>query len=152
MPGPKGKGGRKSRVKKRVASEPSHDTSTSSAKLQAVQCLTLDEDEITRCGNPATEGYPEVERCKPHHAQYRTMYTKYKAASKIVENTKREGNLPAKVQIDRSTDIHSLLKQARWARKYLEAIRVERSGREIHSRRFFLKGIVVVNFAQDIYA
>jgi hypothetical protein len=148
---PKGKGSHKARGKKGVAVRPP-DTSANSTQLQAeVQCLTLDEDEVTRCGKPATKGHPQVERCRAHHAQYQKMYIKYKAASEIVENTKREGALPTKDQIDRSTDVHALLKKARWVRKYLNAIRVEKSGREIHSRRFFLKGIVVINFAKDDY-
>lgn len=104
------------------------------------QCLTLVEDEITRCGQLATEGHPKPDRCKVHHGQYRTMYKKYKDASKIVDDIKDGGELPAKEQIGQYTDWHAALEKARWVRKYLEAIRVEKAGREIHQKRFFLKG------------
>jgi hypothetical protein len=137
----KGKGDQKAKRKKQQASSRSADSATS----QTVQCRTLDEDEITRCEKPATEpkGHPQAERCKYHHGQYRKLYMKYKAASKIVDDTKGGRTFPTIDKINRSTDVQSLLKEARWVRKYLDAVRVEKSGREIHSRRFFLKGIIV---------
>jgi len=104
------------------------------------QCLTLMEDEITRCGQVATDGYPKPERCEAHNAQYRTLYKKYKDASTVVDNVKGGAELPAKERISRYTDWHTALEKARWVRKYLEAIRVEKAGREIHQKRFFLKG------------
>ncbi len=101
------------------------------------ECLTLKEDEMTRCGQPLTEGYP---RCKVHHDQYVTMYKKYKDASKVVDEIKQGQELPTTQQINRYSDWHTPLDKARWVRKYLEAIREERTGRDLHSRRFFLKG------------
>lgn len=110
------------------------------ATTAVIQCLTVEEDEITLCGRPATEGYPRPERCKAHHGQYRIMYKKYKDASKVVDDIKRDGNLPTKEQVERYADWHIALEKSRWVRKYLEAIRVEKTGREIHQSRFFLKG------------
>jgi len=104
------------------------------------QCLTLIEDEITRCGQLATEGHPKPERCKVHQAQYRTLCRKYKEASKVVDNVKGVSQLPTQEQIGRYKTWHAALEKARWVRKCLEAIRVEKAGREIHQKRFFLKG------------
>jgi hypothetical protein len=105
-----------------------------------ILCLTLDEDEVTRCGRPATEGYPGPERCKVHHGQYCIMYKRYKDASKLVDEIKNGAELPTIHEIGRYTDYHAALDKARWVRKYLEAIRVEWAGRDLHARRFFLKG------------
>jgi hypothetical protein len=102
--------------------------------------MTLDEDEITRCNSPATEGYPHVERCKAHHTQYVHMYKKYKDAAKLVDEVAKGGEIPTKEQIAQYTDVSVVLEKARFLRRYIEAIRVERTGRDIHSRRFFLKG------------
>lgn len=99
-------------------------------------CLTLEEDEMTRCGQPAAGG----ERCKAHHGQYCIMYRKYKDASKVVDTVKQGGELPRKEQIQHYTDWQAVLEKARWVRKYVEALRVEKTGRDIHERRFFLKG------------
>ncbi|KAF9235400.1 hypothetical protein BU15DRAFT_32467, partial [Melanogaster broomeanus] len=104
-----------------------------------IQCFTLEEDEMTRCGRPATERYPKLERCKAHHGQHRIMYQKYKDASKVVDAVKQGGEPPTKEQINRYTDWRAALEKARWVRKYVEALRVERAGRDIHQRRFFLK-------------
>ncbi|KAI9455505.1 hypothetical protein HD554DRAFT_2324338 [Boletus coccyginus] len=103
------------------------------------QCLSLMEDEITRCGQLATEGHPKPERCKVHHKQYRTLCRKYKEASEAVDNVKGDSQLPTQEQIGRYKSWHAALEKARWVRKYLEAIRVETAGREIHQKRFFLK-------------
>jgi len=105
-----------------------------------IACQTLDEDEITRCGQPATEGYPTPERCRVHYAQYRTMYKKYKDASKVVDQIKQGGEIPGKDAIDRYTNVSQLLEKSRLVKEYVEAIRIERTGRVIHSKRFFLKG------------
>lgn len=126
---PKGKGSKAARGQK-----PSPSTGS-----QVTQCQTLDQDEITRCNNPATDGYPHPERCKEHQSQYRKLYTKYKAAAKIVDDTKKGREIPTKGRIQEYTDLGSTLKKARWMREYLEAIRVEKMGREIHGKRFFLK-------------
>ncbi|KAI9458079.1 hypothetical protein HD554DRAFT_2140877 [Boletus coccyginus] len=106
----------------------------------APQCLTLMKDEITRCGQPATEGRHGPRRCKVHNAQYRTLRKKYKHASKVVDNVKGGSLLPTWVQIGRYKSRLAALEKARWVRKYLEAVQVEKAGREIHQKRFFLKG------------
>lgn len=66
------------------------------------------------------------------------MYKKYKDASKIVDELKNE--IPDQAQIDQYNEVSSLLKKARMIKKYVEAIRVERTGRLLHQTRFFLKG------------
>jgi hypothetical protein len=111
--------------------------SSQSKDVDPIQCSTLEEDEMTRCNQPAEEGF---DRCEVHQAQYRTMYKKYKDASEVVDNIKSGRELPTKEQIQRYTNLHLTLEKARWVRKYLESIRVERTGRMIHQNRFFLKG------------
>ncbi|KAF9473999.1 hypothetical protein BDN70DRAFT_866830 [Pholiota conissans] len=150
MPGPgnrnKGKG--KTKVKQGAKGKDPTESSTVQGSSQpqseavapeTVLCMTLDEDEITRCGNPATNGHPRPERCKLHHKQYKKMYGKYKDASKIVDEVEKEGKIPTKIQIEDYTDVAVILDQRRYLKRYIEAIRVERTGREIHGRRFFLK-------------
>ncbi|KAE9403025.1 hypothetical protein BT96DRAFT_917811 [Gymnopus androsaceus JB14] len=99
------------------------------------QCETLEEDEIIRCGEPAADG----PRCKVHQAQYRTLYAKYKAAGKVVDETKAGMEMPSKEHIAQYSNLHSTLEKARRIRKYLEAIRVEKAGRDMHQKRFFAK-------------
>ena len=94
---------------------------------------------MTRCDQPATKGYPRKERCKKHHQQYILMYKKYKDAGKIVDGLKND--IPDEEQIKQYKDVSSSVKKARMIRKYVEAIRVERTGRQIHQSRFFLKGM-----------
>ncbi|KAF8551152.1 hypothetical protein OG21DRAFT_1513119 [Imleria badia] len=140
MPGPGNK--RKTNATsnaKASGSVPEAAATSTRADPFPLQCLTIEEDEITRCGQLATEGYPKPDRCKMHHGQYRTLYKKYKDASKVVDDVKDGAELPTKGQIGRYTDWHAALEKARWVRKYLEAIRVEKAGREIHQKRFFLK-------------
>ena len=108
------------------------------------QCQTLEEDEMTRCNQPATDGFSKKERCKKHQAQYRTMYKKYKDASKIVDELKND--IPDQPKIDQYNDVSSLLKKARLIRKYVEGIRVEMTGRLLHQTRFFLKGAHSIQF------
>ncbi|KAG0697488.1 hypothetical protein DFH29DRAFT_945996 [Suillus ampliporus] len=137
MPGPKNKNKGKGKTNGKTKS-PNASSSQPKAAVP-LQCLTLEEDEMTRCNQPATEGFPRPERCKVHQAQYRTMYKKYKDASKEVDNVKSGREIPTKEQIQCYTDLHATLEKARWVRKYLESIRVERTGRNIHQRRFYLK-------------
>ncbi|KAG1769115.1 hypothetical protein EV702DRAFT_1142374 [Suillus placidus] len=134
MTGPqkKNKGKGKGNGRKKVP----NGSSSQSKDVNPIPCSTLEEDETTRCNQPATEGF---ERCEVHQAQYRTMYKKYKDASKVVDDIKSGRELPTKEQIQRYTDLHLTLDKARWVRIYLESIRVERTGRGIHQRRFFLK-------------
>ena len=47
--------------------------------------------------------------------------------------------LPTNGQICRFTDWKVTLEKVHWAHKYFGVIRVEKTGREIHQRRFFLK-------------
>ncbi|KAG1722902.1 hypothetical protein EDB19DRAFT_1954289 [Suillus lakei] len=137
MPGPKKKNKNKAKANGKAKSP--NASSSQSKDADPIPCLTLEEDEMTRCNQPATEGFPRPERCKVHQAQYRTMYKKYKDASKDVDNIKSGREIPTKEQIQHYTDTHQTLEKARWVRKYLESIRVERTGRNIHQRRFFLK-------------
>jgi arginyl-tRNA synthetase len=111
--------------------------SSQSKDVDPIPCSTLEEDEMTRCNQPAEEDF---ERCEVHQAQYRTMCKKYKDASEVVDSIKSGRELPTKEQIQRYTDLHFTLDKASWVREYLESIRVERTGREIHQKRFFLKG------------
>ncbi|KAG2143575.1 hypothetical protein DEU56DRAFT_791361 [Suillus clintonianus] len=130
---PKNKGKGRGNGKKKT---PNRGSSSQSKDVDPTQCSTLEEDEMTRCDQPATKGF---ERCEVHQAQYRTMCKKYKDASEVVDDIKSGRKLPTKEQIQRYTDSHATLDKARWVRKYLESIRVERTGRSIHQRRFFLK-------------
>ncbi|KAG6905973.1 hypothetical protein DXG01_016599 [Tephrocybe rancida] len=100
-------------------------------------CQTLGEDEMTRCGQHATEGG----RCKLHTKQYRVMYTKYKEASKTVDQVKQNKIIPTKEQI-KSFRKHQASETISWLRKYVEAIRVERTGRDIHTKRLNIRGLV----------
>ncbi|KAJ7155155.1 hypothetical protein C8R46DRAFT_1227108 [Mycena filopes] len=81
------------------------------------RCSTLLEDEITRCSEAPTHGR-RVERCRVHHEQYCTMTT-------------RDHGLYSSVS--------EVLEKARLLKDYVNAIRQERTGREIHHNRFFLK-------------
>ncbi|KAJ7189721.1 hypothetical protein GGX14DRAFT_484467, partial [Mycena pura] len=102
------------------------------------QCLTLLEDELTRCAETATDGYPVV-HCQVHHKQYVTMTKRYKEAQNFVDNTYSSELIPSKDDILGYTSISTILEKARMMKKYVNAIREERTGREIHHQRFFLK-------------
>ena len=151
MPGP----GNQKKHNKKTKNKPENKPSASAGEPQLEptmqipseslsQCQTLEEDEMTRCDQPATDGFPKKERCKKHQAQYRTMYKKYKDASKIVDELKND--IPDQAQIDQYNDVSSPLKKARMIKKYVEAVRVERTGRLLHQARFFLKGAHSVLF------
>ncbi|KAJ7067304.1 hypothetical protein C8F01DRAFT_1051765 [Mycena amicta] len=96
-------------------------------------CLTLLEDEVTRCGEPAVG-----DRFPVHAGQYRKMTASYKAAQKFVDST-FDAALPTKDAVSAETSIPILLDHARMVKKYVNAIREERTGRDIHHKRFFLK-------------
>ncbi|KAJ6595176.1 hypothetical protein DFH09DRAFT_1413150 [Mycena vulgaris] len=85
------------------------------------KCSTLMDDEFTRCFATPTHGTP-VQRCRLHHKQYCTMTKRYKEAQKFVDETLGGSLIPSKADI-----------------KYVNAIRVERTGREIHHNQFFMK-------------
>ena len=141
MPGPGNQKKHNKKTKNKAENKPTGSAGQPQSTTQTPslsQCRTLEEDEMTRCNQPATDGFPKKERCKKHQAQYRTMYKKYKDASKIVDELKNE--IPDQAQIDQYNEVSSLLKKARMIKKYVEAIRVERTGRLLHQTRFFLKG------------
>ncbi|KAJ7067297.1 hypothetical protein C8F01DRAFT_1342069 [Mycena amicta] len=96
-------------------------------------CLTLLEDEMTRCGAPAVG-----DRCLVHTGQYQKMTRAYKEAQKFVDST-FDATLPTKDAISAETSIPILLDKARTMKEYVNAIRKERTGRELHHKRFFLK-------------
>jgi hypothetical protein len=140
MPGPGNNKKANLKVKPSSQIQPQTQVVSSVSKtFPASLCLTLEEDEMTRCSQPATHGHPRPERCKIHQSQYVTMYKKYKDAAKIVDDMKQGGKIPTKDQIERSIDHSAILEKSRLIKKYIEAIRVERTGREIHGNRFFLK-------------
>lgn len=126
--------------KGRPAENTDFTASSSTASAARIICRTLEEDEVTQCSLPATDGHPQPERCKVHHKQYRTLCAKYKKASELVDEVKGSNTIPTKEDIERYSNAHQTLEKARWMRKYVEAIRVEKTGREIHMRRFFPKG------------
>ena len=136
MPGPGNQKKHNNKTKNRV-----NDDSGAKQPQSVAQtlCQALEEDEMTRCDQPATEGHLQVERCKKHQTQYRLMYQKYKDAGKIVDGLKND--IPDEEQIKQYKDVSSFLKKVRIFRNYLEAIRVERTGRQIHQSRFFLKAM-----------
>ncbi|KAJ7788010.1 hypothetical protein B0H14DRAFT_2950613 [Mycena olivaceomarginata] len=102
------------------------------------QCSTLLDDEMTRCTEIPTHGNP-LERCHIHHEQYRTMTKRYKEAQKFVDETFAGALIPSKEDVQNYTSIPTILEQACLVKKYVNAIREERAGRDIHHKRFFLK-------------
>jgi len=146
MPGPGGRNKRKTKAtvngkaRRNINENVAQATFRPAMDAFPLQCRTLMEDEITRCGQLATEGQPKQERCKVHHGQYCIMYKKYKDASKVADDVRDSAELPTKDQIGRYTDWHAALEKVHCVRKYLEAIRIENAGWYIHYRRFFLEG------------
>lgn len=118
-----------------------HNPSTPETAI--AQCRTLEEDQATPCGKPATEGYPCPERCKVHQKQYRTMYFKYKEAANHVDEVKQSGSISTTHEIGLYNKLEVVLKKINFVRKYIEAVRVERTGRRIHGSRFFLKSTFI---------
>ena len=118
-----------------------HHPPTRTLETAIAQCRTLEEDEATYCGKPATEGYPE--RCKVHQQQYRTVYCKYKEAAKLVDEVKQSGTIPTAHEIELNDELEVVLKKIKFMRTYIEAVRVERTGRRIHGSRFFLKSTFI---------
>ncbi|KAJ7194966.1 hypothetical protein GGX14DRAFT_377441 [Mycena pura] len=102
------------------------------------QCSTLLDDEVTRCSATPTHGNP-IERCHVHHEQYQTMTKRYKQAQKFVDETLAGALMPTKEEILGYTSLPTVFEKARLMKKYVNAIREERTGREIHHQRFFLK-------------
>ncbi|KAJ7487083.1 hypothetical protein FB451DRAFT_1228693 [Mycena latifolia] len=102
------------------------------------QCSTLLDDEVTRCSAPPTHGHP-IERCGVHHEQYQTMTRQYKEAQKFVDETLGGALIPTKEEVLAYTSLPAVLDKARLMKNYVNAIREERTGRDIHHTRFFLK-------------
>jgi FtsZ-interacting cell division protein YlmF len=105
MPGPGNQKKRNNKTKRKPNEELGANGSgqPQAAQTPLSQCQTLEEDEMTRCDQPATDGvYPNKERCKKHQTQYRLMYKKYKDAAKIVDELKN--NIPDQAQIDQYKD------------------------------------------------
>jgi hypothetical protein len=69
------------------------------------------------------------------------MTKRYKEAQKFVDETLAEALIPTKEEILGYTSIPTILEKARLMKKYVNAIRAERTGRDIHHNRFFLKGV-----------
>ena len=106
------------------------------------RCLTLEEDEITRCGEPLTRG----QRCKVHQAQYRATYFDYKEASRRADDLRRTDSIPTKRVIEGYRDYDLILTKIEHVYEYRELVQTERIGRDIHGRRFFLKRVFVRHF------
>ncbi|KAJ7040005.1 hypothetical protein C8F04DRAFT_948977, partial [Mycena alexandri] len=77
--------------------------------------------------------------CHMHREQYRTMTKRYKEAQKFVDETFAGALIPSKEDVQNYTSIPTIVEQARLVKKYVNAIREERAGRDIHHKRFFLK-------------
>jgi hypothetical protein len=56
-----------------------------------------------------------------------------------VDQVRAGSTIPTRHVIEKYTDLQPAKDKAAWIRQYLEAIREERTGREIHHRRFFLR-------------
>jgi len=71
------------------------------------------------------------------------MYCKYKNAAKHVDEVKQSGTIPTTHEIELYVELDAVLNKVKFVRKYIEAIRVERTGRRIHGSRFFLTSAFV---------
>ncbi|KAG6909898.1 hypothetical protein DXG01_014712 [Tephrocybe rancida] len=112
----------------------SKGTGQTPAPASPSRCETLEADEMTHCRQPAVYD----RRCGVHAKQYRVMYLKYKEAAQTVDQIKSNKNIPTQDQIG-VLDMSELSETITWLSQYLVAIFVERAGRGIHSKRFFLK-------------
>ncbi|KAJ7853261.1 hypothetical protein B0H13DRAFT_2083082 [Mycena leptocephala] len=97
------------------------------------QCSTLLDDEVTRCPATPTHGNP-IERCRVHHEQYQTMTKRYKQAQKFVDETLGGALIPTKEEILGYTSGPTVLEKARLMKKYVNAIREERTGGRFTTR------------------
>ncbi|KAF6753663.1 hypothetical protein DFP72DRAFT_401229 [Ephemerocybe angulata] len=110
-----------------------------SQQLDAPQCITLEEDELTRCSKPATNGYPSPNRlCREHYSQYRLHYNIYKEAQNEAKRFRRGREMPTASDIAKCTSRHQVMQKRKWVWLYAKAIGVELRERAIHSKRFFL--------------
>lgn len=102
-------------------------------------CNTLQEDERTRCGRPATSGCPDTDRCREHHTQYRLHYRKYKEAQEEAERVRGGRAMPTVDEMEGCTSKAEAIQKMEWVWRYTKAIIVERTERVSHSKRFFLE-------------
>ncbi|KAJ6541632.1 hypothetical protein B0H19DRAFT_1212808 [Mycena capillaripes] len=123
--------------------------SNSAPRAVPARCTTLLEDEMTRCSETPTHGNP-IERCLVHYQQYRTVTQRYKEAQKFVDETLAGALIPTKEELRAYTSVPTILQKARLMKKYVNAIREERTGRDIHHKRFFLKDVVSVDDGHKI--
>jgi len=107
-------------------------------KKTLTTCLATDIGSDRKCGRAPTHGKPQERRCEEHHAQYCKMTGRYKEASKVVDQMET-ADIPTLAQIEAYDDLQLTKEKAKWMRQYIEAIRVEKLGREIHHKHFFLK-------------
>lgn len=71
------------------------------------------------------------------------MYFKYKEAAKHVDEVKQSGSISTTHEIGLYNKLEVVLKKINFVRKYIEAVRVERTGRRIHGSHFFLKSTFI---------
>lgn len=69
------------------------------------------------------------------------MTKRYKDAQNFVDETLAGSLIPTKADVLACESIPIILEKARLLKKYVNAIREERMGRDIHHKRFFLKGV-----------
>jgi len=90
--------------------------------------------EMTRCDQPATKATtPKRERCKKHQAQVSHSVQKWNSGTAAEIFDELKNNIPDQGQIDQ-------WKESSYDSQVCRSYQVEGTGRQIHQRRFFLKG------------
>ncbi|KAF6753662.1 hypothetical protein DFP72DRAFT_1010447 [Ephemerocybe angulata] len=103
-------------------------------------CSTLEEDQITRCTRNATFGQPEQpDRCWEHFNEHYLHYTKYKDAQKKAARLIGGREMLTDGEIAKCMSREEVIRNMAWVSKYVKAIGIEKTEREIHSKRFFLE-------------
>ena len=103
------------------------------------QCQALEADEKTRCSKtPLKKKY----HCAIHHAQYQTLTKKYKEAQGVVDSMEGIPRLSDE-DIAGLGDMKRLQTEYARMRVLQDAVRVEKTGRELHHKRFFLKSTLI---------
>jgi hypothetical protein len=69
------------------------------------------------------------------------MTRRYKEAQAFVDKALLGALIPTKEEVLGYTSLPTVLEKARLMKNYVNAIREERTGRDIHHTRFFLKGM-----------
>ncbi|KAI0756079.1 hypothetical protein C8Q80DRAFT_1091513 [Daedaleopsis nitida] len=112
------------------------------------KCQALEPDGKTRCSRtPLQKRY----HCAIHHEQYRTLTRRYKEAQATVDGLEGIPRLTEKAIAD-INDVKELQAQYKRMHTLQDAVRVEKAGREVHHKRFFLKGATGVCIACDTAA